>query len=78
MTVEGLAEFYKTNTVQLNRQFKAFDTTPGKFMKAVKIEYAREMLNNKVSIEEVVAKTGYSAGFIRSELKKNERKISNS
>jgi AraC-like DNA-binding protein len=71
MTVEGLAEYYKTNTVQLNRQFKSFDTTPGKFMKTVKIEFAREMLNNKVSIEEVVSKTGYSASFIKSELKKN-------
>jgi AraC-like DNA-binding protein len=71
MTVEGLAEYYKTNTVQLNRQFKTFDTTPGKFMKTVKIEFAREMLNNKVSIEEVVSKTGYSASFIKSELKKH-------
>jgi AraC-like DNA-binding protein len=68
MTVEGLAEFYKTNTVQLNRQFKAFDTTPGKFMKAVKINYARELLKNKVPMEEVVSKLGYSASFIRKEL----------
>jgi AraC-like DNA-binding protein len=78
MTVEGLAEFYKTNTVQLNRQFKAFDTTPGKFMKAVKIEYAREMLDNKVSIEDVVSKIGYSASFIKSELKKSGRRTINS
>jgi AraC-like DNA-binding protein len=77
MTVEGLAEYYKTNTVQLNRQFKTFDTTPGKFMKAVKIEYAREMLNNKTPIEEVVAKIGYSASFIRSELKKGSKKPTN-
>ena len=68
MTVEGLAEFYQTNTVQLNRQFKTFDTTPGKFMKTVKINYARELLKNKVPMEEVVSKLGYSASFIRKEL----------
>jgi hypothetical protein len=68
MTVEGLAEFYKTNTVQLNRQFKVFETTPGKFMKTIKINYARELLKNKVPMEDVVAKVGYSAGFIRKEL----------
>jgi AraC-like DNA-binding protein len=68
MTVEGLAEFYQTNTVQLNRQFKTFDTTPGKFMKTVKINYARELLKNKVPMEEVVTKLGYSASFIRKEL----------
>jgi AraC-like DNA-binding protein len=68
MTVEGLAEFYQTNTVQLNRQFKVFETTPGKFMKTVKLNYARELLKNKVPLEEVVAKVGYSASFIKKEL----------
>jgi AraC-like DNA-binding protein len=69
MTVEALAEHYQTNTVQLNRQFKTFDTTPGKFMKAVKLGYARELLAQKTPMEEVVQKTGYSAAFIRKELK---------
>ena len=68
MTVENLAEYYQTNTVQLNRQFKTFDTTPGKFMKIVKINYARELLKNKVPMDEVVGKVGYSASFIRKEL----------
>ncbi len=68
MTVEGLAEFYHTNTVQLNRQFKVFETTPGKFMKNVKLNYARELLKNKVPMEEVVAKVGYSASFMKKEL----------
>jgi AraC-like DNA-binding protein len=68
MTVESLAEFYQTNTVQLNRQFKTFDTTPGKFMKTVKINYARELLKNKVPMDEVVNKVGYSASYIRKEL----------
>lgn len=68
MTVDGLAEFYQTNTVQLNRQFKAFNTTPGRFMKTVKINYARELLKNKVPLEEVVSKVGYSAVYIKKEM----------
>jgi len=73
MTVEGLADFYGTNTVQLNRQFKVFETTPGKFMKAVKVNHARELLKNKVPMEEVVAKTGYSASFIMKELQEQHK-----
>jgi AraC-like DNA-binding protein len=69
MTVEALAEHFKTNTVQLNRQFKNFDTTPGKFMKTVKLDLARDLLAQHVPMEEVVQKTGYSAAFIRKELK---------
>jgi AraC-like DNA-binding protein len=76
MTVESLAEFYQTNTVQLNRQFKTFDTTPGKFMKSVKIKYALDLLKNKVPMDEVVSKVGYSANFIRKELHEEMGKAS--
>lgn len=65
MTVEGLADFYKTNTVQLNRQFKIFDTTPGKFMKDVKLEQARTLLLSGRTMEEVVDKVGYSAAYLK-------------
>lgn len=68
MTVEALAEHYQTNTVQLNRQFKAFGTTPGRFMKQVKLDYARELLQQQVPIDEVALKVGYSPLFIRKEL----------
>jgi AraC-like DNA-binding protein len=69
MTVDALAEHYKTNTVQLNRQFKVFNTTPGKFMKKVKLEYARELLEGQVPMDVVVGRVGYTANFIRKELK---------
>jgi AraC-like DNA-binding protein len=68
MTVEALAEHYQTNTVQLNRQFKAFSTTPGRFMKKVKMDYAKELLEQNIPMEEVASKVGYSALFIRKEL----------
>jgi AraC-like DNA-binding protein len=68
MTVEALAEHYQTNTVQLNRQFKGFGTTPGRFMKKVKLDYARELLRQHTPIEEVALKVGYSPMYIRKEL----------
>jgi AraC-like DNA-binding protein len=68
MTVEGLAEYYKTNTVQLNRLFKTFEITPGKFMKKVKLDLAKELLKNGEQIEDVVIKTGYSASYLKKEL----------
>jgi AraC-like DNA-binding protein len=69
-TVEGLAEHLHTNTVQLNRMFKSFNTTPGKFLKTVKINLARQMLRDGKPMQEVVAATGYSAQLIKSELRK--------
>lgn len=67
-TVEALAEHYKTNAVQLNRIFKNFDTTPGKFMKTVKLDFAKQLLLEKVPMEDVVYRVGYSAQFIKKEL----------
>lgn len=71
ISVEGLADYFETSTVQLNREFKVFGTTPGKFMKKVKIQYARELLAENTPMEEVVRITGYSASFIIKELKED-------
>lgn len=69
-TVEGLADHLHTNTVQLNRMFKSFNTTPGKFLKTVKMNLAKQMLREGKPMQEVVAATGYSAHLIKSELRK--------
>jgi AraC-like DNA-binding protein len=69
-TVEALSVFFKTNPVQLNRMFKAFDTTPGKFLKSVKLEDAFNLMQAGTPMNEIVAKTGYSASFIRTEFKR--------
>lgn len=70
LTVEGLAEYFGTSTVQLNREFKIFDITPGKFLREVKLQYARELLDGKTPMEEVVRVTGYSASYLQKELQK--------
>lgn len=69
-TVDGLADHLHTNTVQLNRIFKSFNTTPGKFLKSVKMKLARQMLRDGKTMQDVVSVTGYSAQLIKTELKK--------
>ncbi len=69
-TVEGLADFYETNPVQLNRLFKTFNTTPGRFLKKVKLKLAKDMLQKGATMEDVVAQTGYSAHYIKEHLSK--------
>ena len=70
-SVEQLAAHYHTNTVQLNRQFKVFDTTPGKFLKQVKISWAQELLDDNAELEHIATLTGYSVAFLKKELKQN-------
>lgn len=67
-SVEGLAIFLETNTVQLNRNFREFHITPGKFLKKVKLDYAKSLLNEGNTIEEVASIVGYSTRFLKSEL----------
>lgn len=69
-TVDGLAEHLHTNTVQLNRMFKSFNTTPGKFLKKVKLDLARQMLREGKPMQDVTVATGYSAQLIKTELKR--------
>jgi AraC-like DNA-binding protein len=69
MTVENLAEFYGTNSVQLNRILKSFNTTPGKILRQTKLKHARELLKNNVPLHEISQKVGYSAVFLKSKLK---------
>jgi hypothetical protein len=69
-SVEALADFYTTNPVQLNRLFKTYDTTPGKFLKKVKLNIALNMLKKGTPMEDVVAQTGYTAHYIKQHLLK--------
>ena len=68
-TVEVLAAHMQTNTVQLNRIFKKFNTTPGKFLKEVKIRHAKTLLQSGVLLEDVAVQVGYSPRLLKQELK---------
>jgi AraC-like DNA-binding protein len=67
VSVEALALHYQTNTVQLNRQFKQLGTTPGKFLKKVKISWANQLLKEGVELDEVARRVGYSSRLLKNE-----------
>ncbi|WP_288369586.1 hypothetical protein [uncultured Algoriphagus sp.] len=68
LTVESLASSLDTNTVQLNRNFKKLGTTPGKFLKKIKMEQAKELIKKGEDLEEISKVVGYSTSFIKKEL----------
>jgi AraC-like DNA-binding protein len=70
VSVEALAEHYKTNPVQLNRQFKHFGTTPGKFLKKVKISWAKTLLRQGMELGDIAKTIGYSIRLLKKELHK--------
>jgi len=59
----------QTNTVQLNRIFKKFNTTPGRFLKEVKIRHAKKLLQSGIALKEVAVIVGYSSKLLKSEIK---------
>ncbi|MBN3584780.1 helix-turn-helix transcriptional regulator [Algoriphagus aestuarii] len=71
-SVENLASYLGTNTVQLNRNFREFNITPGKFLKKVKLEYGKQLLNDGKSLEEVASIIGYSTRFLKNELESDQ------
>lgn len=68
LSVEALAAHLDTNTVQLNRNFKKLDTTPGKFLKQVKLKQARILIQSGLPLEEIALSIGYSTKFLKNEL----------
>lgn len=67
-SVEVIANHLNTNTVQLNRNFRDFNITPGKFLKNVKLKLAKQLLKEGKSLDEVADAIGYSRRFLRKEL----------
>lgn len=67
-SVESIAEYFNTNTVQLNRIFKNYGTTPGKYLKKIKLEHAKKLINEGTELEKVSQEIGYSLRYIRKEL----------
>ena len=67
-TVDAMAVALDTNTVQLNRNLKKLGTTPGKFLKQVKLRKAEELLKSGVNLQEIAIQVGYSTKFLKHEL----------
>ncbi|HEY5692702.1 MAG TPA: hypothetical protein VIS49_14700 [Cyclobacteriaceae bacterium] len=65
LSVKEMADHYDTNPVQLNRVFMKWGTSPGRFLRKVRIEIAGEMIRDKAPLEAIVKRTGFSAIYIR-------------
>ena len=65
LSVKEMADYYETNPVQLNRVFLKWGISPGRFLRMVRLEIAGEMIRNKESLEAIVKRTGFSASYIK-------------
>lgn len=65
LSVKEMADHYNTNPVQLNRVFIKWGTSPGRFLRNVRVEIAADMIRSKDSLENIVKRTGFSAGYIQ-------------
>jgi AraC-like DNA-binding protein len=68
ISVEAVAEYFETSTVQLNRILKKYNTSGLILLKAIKQDIVRDMLAQEKSMEEISKRVGYSINYIKRNL----------
>lgn len=68
ISVEAVAEYFETSTVQLNRILKKYNTSGLILLKAIKQDIVRDMLAQEKSLEEISKRVGYSINYIKRNL----------
>lgn len=68
ISVESVAEYFETSTVQLNRILKKYNTSGLILLKAIKQDIVRDMLAQEKSMEEISKRVGYSINYIKRNL----------
>jgi AraC-like DNA-binding protein len=68
ISVEAVAEYFETSTVQLNRILKKYNTSGLMLLKAIKQDIVRDMLAQEKSMEEISKRVGYSVNYIKRNL----------
>lgn len=71
LSVRDMTDHFETNAMQLNRAFNRLGTTPGKFLKEIKLKIAMEMIQGGRPLQAVQKRTGYSQRYLREELPKS-------
>lgn len=71
LSVEHLAEHFKTSVVQLNRHLKKEELSGLNLLKSIKKEIALEMLKDGKSLEEISKRVGYSMRYVKAKLLKD-------
>jgi len=68
ISVEAIAEYFETSTVQLNRVLKKYDTSGLAVLKSIKQDIVKEMIEQDKSLEEISRRVGYSINYIKRNL----------
>jgi hypothetical protein len=68
ISVESVAEYFETSTVQLNRILKKYNTSGLILLKAIKQDIVRDMLAQEKPMEEISKRVGYSINYIKRNL----------
>ena len=68
ISVEAIAEYFETSTVQLNRILKKYNTSGLAVLKSIKQDIVKEMMAQDKSLEEISKRVGYSINYIKRNL----------
>ena len=68
VSVESIADYFETSTVQLNRILKKYNTSGLAVLKSIKQDIVKEMMTQQKSMEEISKRVGYSIGYIKRNL----------
>jgi len=68
ISVESIAEYFETSTVQLNRILKKYNTSGLALLKEIKQDIVKDLVGQGKSIEEISQRVGYSVNYIKRNL----------
>ena len=68
ISVESIAEFFETSTVQLNRILKKYNTSGLMLLKSIKQDIVKDLAKQGKPIEEIALRVGYSVNYIKRNL----------
>ncbi|GEM_PF-2403540 len=68
ISVEAIAEYFETSTVQLNRILKKYNTSGLAVLKSIKQDIVKDMIAQEKSLEEISKRVGYSINYIKRNL----------
>ena len=68
ISVESIAEFFETSTVQLNRILKKYNTSGLMLLKSIKQDIVKDLIKQGKPIEEIAQRVGYSVNYTKRNL----------
>lgn len=66
ISVEAVADYYKTSVNQLGRILKKHDTTPLNLLKEIKRDIVLDMISKNIPLSQIALRVGYREAYIKS------------